>query len=60
MLITKDKNLRYQQNLSGRRIHVITLNTLLVDLNGIAPWVPQVTCVLADLPEGSSIALSDR
>lgn len=57
-LITSDKNLRYQQNLTGRKISIITLNALFVDLAGIAPLAPQVIEALEDLSEGAFVVIS--
>lgn len=57
-LVTGDKNLRYQQNLKGRRISVIVLSSLFVDLPGITPLAPQVLVALANLEEGSFLTIS--
>lgn len=55
--VTGDKNLRYQQNLTGRRISVVTLDALLVDLKGTALLAPLVVQTLADLPSRSFIVV---
>jgi predicted nuclease of predicted toxin-antitoxin system len=60
VLVTADKNLRFQQNLAGRRISFITLNNRFVDLHGTTPLVPQVLAALADLREGSWITLTSE
>ncbi len=58
VLITADKNLRYQQNLKGRTISIITLNSILVDFPGIQPLVPQVLAALENLPQGAFITIT--
>ncbi|AIE85681.1 DUF5615 family PIN-like protein [Fimbriimonas ginsengisoli] len=58
VLITGDKNMRYQQNLKGRTISIITLNALFADLRGISPLVPQVLAALADLPVGAFVTIT--
>ena len=57
VLVTADKNLRYQQNLKGRRLCIVILNSLYVDFKGIAPLVPQILNALEDLTEGSFITI---
>ncbi len=59
-LITGDKNLRYQQNLAGRKISVIVLNSLFVDLPGITPLAPRVLVALENLLEGSFLTIDDE
>ena len=41
VLITADKNLRYQQSLKGRKISIIILNSRYVDFQGTVPLIPQ-------------------
>jgi predicted nucleic acid-binding protein len=52
VLVTVDKNLRYQQSLSGRSISVITLISLFIDLKSIAPLAPQLLRELAEIRPG--------
>jgi len=58
VLITADKNMRYQQNLKDRIISMITLNSILVDFHGIKPLVPQVLEALENLPRGAFITIT--
>ena len=58
VLITADKNMRNQQNLKDRTISIITLNSILVDLAGIKPLVPQVLAALENLPQGAFITIT--
>ncbi len=58
VLVTSDKNLRYQQNLSGRKIGIITLNSLFVTLQDIAPLAPKVLVALGNLEKGSFVTIS--
>ena len=51
VLITSDKNLRYQQNLSSRPIAIIELPTN--RLLAIATYVPQVNALLPSIPPGA-------
>ncbi len=39
LLLTEDKNLRYQQNLSGRKIALVVLEN--------SPWFLVRTCILS-------------
>jgi len=58
VLITVDKNLRYQQNLRGRHISIITLNVLLITYAYIAPLAPQVLPAPEDIRPGSFLNIS--
>ncbi len=44
--------MRYQQSLKSRTISIVTLNSILVDLPGIEPLVPQVLAALENLKPG--------
>ena len=57
-LITTDKNLQYQQNLAGRKISIVVLSPRLVFFESLAPLIGKQTLVLANLPEGSFIAIT--
>ena len=57
-MITVDKNLQYQQSLTGRTISIITLNALFGDYKGIAPLAPQVLQTLDYVVQGSFITIS--
>ncbi len=56
-MITVDKNLQYQESLTGRKISIIVLSPIFVYYEDIAALVPQVCQVLADLPSGSFIVI---
>lgn len=49
VLTTGDKNLRYQQNMKGRRISVVILNSRLISMRHIAPLAPKVLQALDGL-----------
>lgn len=51
VLITSDKNLRFQQNLSSRRIAIIELPTNRLSL--MANYAPQVNALLSSIPAGA-------
>lgn len=55
VLVTVDKQMRYQQNLSGRSICVVVLNCLLLKWSHITPLAPKVQRLLdsGDLVHGS-------
>ena len=46
VLVTADKNMRYQQNLRGRRIGIVVLNSLFLKMASIAALAPQVQSAL--------------
>lgn len=60
VLITGDKNLRYQQNLKGRRVSIITLNSRLITMRHITPPAPMVLHAIASLPEGSFVTIDEE
>lgn len=54
VLITADKQMRHQQNMSGRTISVVVLAGPQITLRGIAPLAPNVQSALdSGLPPGS-------
>src|ERR1700757_1339703 len=46
VVVTVDKNIRFQQNINKRRIALITLNPALVDLEYIEPLAPRLVELL--------------
>ena len=60
VLITADKNLQYQQNLSGRKISIMVLNSLRITWPHIEPLAPQVNAELYGLGPGSFITISPK
>jgi predicted nuclease of predicted toxin-antitoxin system len=60
VLVTTDKNMRYQQNLSGRRISLITLSSRLAEYDYLVPLADQLGIVLNnELAAGSVIVLEE-
>jgi predicted nuclease of predicted toxin-antitoxin system len=57
VLITVDKNLRYQQNITGRKINIIILNSKRVTYRHIEPLAEQVLQALQNLGKGSYIII---
>ena len=55
VLITADKNLRYQQNLSGPRIAIIELPTNRLRL--VANYAPQVNAALATITSSAYVVV---
>lgn len=58
VMITADKNLQYQQNLAGRKISILVLNSRRITWPHIEPLAPQVVKTLEGLPPGSFITIS--
>lgn len=54
LLVTADKQMQYQQNLLGRRISIVVLNSLFIRLFDIAPLAPQVQSILNSSPVAGS------
>jgi len=55
VLVTCDKQMRYQQNLKDRKLSIIVLNSRRIVIEEIAPLAPQVLEILGDLREGSFV-----
>jgi hypothetical protein len=58
LFITVDKNLVKQQNLEGRRLAVVVLRVPSSKIEDLAPLVPQVIALLAELQPGTVTVLS--
>jgi predicted nuclease of predicted toxin-antitoxin system len=58
VLITADKQIQYQQNILGRRISIVVLNSLRLVIEEIAPLAPQVLRALDNLREGVIIRVN--
>jgi predicted nuclease of predicted toxin-antitoxin system len=56
-MVTTDKNFRYQQNLTGRKISVIVLAPRLVFFENLAPLIGQLDIALATDSEGSFVLI---
>lgn len=52
VFLTADQNLRYQQNLSGRRLRIIVLRAPRNSLPALAPLAPRILHVLAAMRPG--------
>ena len=59
VMITVDKNLRYQQSLKNRTISIITLDPVLVQFQHIKLLVPTVLKLLPDLEPGSFVSVCE-
>ncbi|MBS1701549.1 MAG: hypothetical protein JST12_07805 [Armatimonadetes bacterium] len=57
VMITVDKNLQYQQSLVGRKLSIITLNSLFVDFRAIEPLAPSVLQILQSIESGSFVKI---
>ncbi|CAN5723698.1 hypothetical protein BH11ARM2_BH11ARM2_22610 [soil metagenome] len=57
VLVTTDKNLQYQQNLTGRKISIVVLAPRLVFFESLAPLIGPLTLTLAGLAEGSFVVI---
>ena len=51
-LLTADQNLRYQQNLRGRRVRIVVLHARRTSLPVLAPLAPAVLRALAEMAPG--------
>jgi len=56
VMVTGDKNMQYEQNLTGRKISIIVLHSRRITCPNIEPLAPQVLAALDELPLGSFIA----
>ena len=57
LMITVDKNLRYQQTLKDRRLSIITLAPVLVQFQYIRVLVPKVLLMLPELEPGTFVTI---
>jgi predicted nuclease of predicted toxin-antitoxin system len=55
IFVTIDKNIRHQQNLSGRNIAVLIIRTSSNDLDDIRPHVPQALAALKTIRPGQVV-----
>jgi predicted nuclease of predicted toxin-antitoxin system len=54
-LVTVDKNLRYQQNMTGRTVSVVVITSVNNDIDLIRPVLPAVAAALAIIPAGDVV-----
>ncbi len=52
VLITIDKNIRYQQNITGRNIAILVIRAASNDLDDILPHIPEALAALPYLKPG--------
>src|SRR5882757_607104 len=52
VLVTIDKNIRFQQNLGGRDIAILIIHALSNDLDDIRPQIPRALTVLNNIVSG--------
>ncbi len=58
MVVTADKQMEYQQNLVGRRLSIVVLNSLIIRWIDIAPLAPKVQVALdSGIPAGTFIRI---
>jgi predicted nuclease of predicted toxin-antitoxin system len=55
VLVTVDRNIRYQQNMTGRRIAVLILRAQSNDIDDIRPHVPQALDALKAIKTGQIV-----
>ncbi|MGE5323449.1 MAG: DUF5615 family PIN-like protein [Actinomycetota bacterium] len=58
VLVTIDKNIRYQQNLTARQISVLILRVPSNDISDIAPLVPLALTALASIQPGEVVEVN--
>jgi hypothetical protein len=58
VLITIDRNIRYQQNLTSRDIAILVLCARSNDISDIAPLVPQALAALGTLTPGQVVEVT--
>lgn len=51
-VVTADQDLRFQQNLRGRRLRIIVLRAVRTSLPALAPLAPGVLAALAEMEPG--------
>ncbi len=55
ILITIDKNIRYQQNITGRNIAILIIRVASNDLDDIRPHIPQALAALKTTKPGQIV-----
>ncbi len=59
VFITADKNLRYQQNLVGKRLRIVVLDARSTRPDYLLPLMERISEVITSLPVGVLISISD-
>jgi predicted nuclease of predicted toxin-antitoxin system len=57
VLLTIDKNIRYQQNMTGRSIAILIIRPVSNDLDDILPHIPQALDSLKSLKPGQIVEI---
>ena len=57
VLITIDRNIRYQQNLVGRNIAIVVLRATSNDLDDIRPQIPKALAALETIKPGQVVEI---
>ena len=60
VLVTVDTNLRYQQNLSGRRIAIVVLRSSSNRLEHLRQYFPACATAIEKVKPGESVQVGDR
>ncbi len=55
VLVTIDKNIRYQQNITGRKIAIVIIRAASNDLDDIRPHVPHALAALKTVKPGQIV-----
>ena len=58
VMLTTDKNIRYQQNMANRQIAIVSLNGFRNTLSAVTPLVPQVMALLPTVEAGRIYEIS--
>ncbi|MBZ5525423.1 MAG: DUF5615 family PIN-like protein [Acidobacteriia bacterium] len=58
VLITIDKNIKYQQNMTGRKIAILILRSASNDIDDIRPVVPPAIIALQSIRSGQVVEVS--
>ncbi len=58
VLVTIDKNIRYQQNMTGRRIAILIIRAPSNDINDIEPRIPEALVALQSIQPGQIVEVS--
>jgi hypothetical protein len=59
VLITVDKNLRYQQNITNRRIVILVVRSASNDIDDIRPHLPEMLTRLQSLRPGQIVEIGE-
>jgi predicted nuclease of predicted toxin-antitoxin system len=57
VLLTNDKNIKYQQNMAGRRISIIVLLARSSRLSDLLPLVPECLRILSSIRPGQIVEI---